>query len=129
MRAGSGGIEHVVPGVNAPVGKIGNTGFGMSWGNHGAANPEWFEGLYGNVFVFGAPDDLWEPFNPSLTPTEAWNIDKKLDDGLAARGRVMTFKNSSSASPACASSDTINDAEYNLSSSGKICSLNIKTGL
>jgi prepilin-type N-terminal cleavage/methylation domain-containing protein len=57
-----------------------------------------------------------------ITPAEAWGIDKKMDDGLPARGKVFTTINSSSYGGGCADDDT-DDAEYDLQATDTLCTL------
>ena len=102
-------------GVNAPTGKMSNSGF--SFGYYGAVTsttePNWFAGPYGNFLFFGgnASGDM---AGLILRPEEMWNLDTKLDDGIPASGIVMitrpptncyassgTTYNLANTSPAC----------------------------
>jgi hypothetical protein len=64
-----------------------------------------------------------------LLPTEVWNIDKKIDDGLPGSGKVLTWEisgvncNNVAASNAVALSQT---ATYNLTYTSKSCSIIFK---
>ncbi len=76
---------------------------------------------------FGSAAGDGTTFHPGLTATEAYNIDSKLDDGLPASGKVMTYV--PAAQPNCATSATPSAANYNVSGSGIACSLIFITGL
>lgn len=75
----------VTPGINAPKSKWGQAGWGHFW-RGGAGGSVW--GYNGNVLQIGLTD-LNGLFNPVFVPADAWNIDGKLDDGIADRGWVL----------------------------------------
>lgn len=63
---------------------------------------------------------------PLLTTEEAYNIDKKFDDGLPAKGIIQTFEPAAGASyltNSCASSATENSATYSVTTTGLQCAL------
>jgi prepilin-type N-terminal cleavage/methylation domain-containing protein len=74
-----------------------------------------FEGNYGNTISLR--DNI--NYIPILTPSEVWNIDKKIDDGLPGMGKMVTLEsggvncNNVAASNSVALAQT---ATYNLSS-------------
>jgi hypothetical protein len=74
----------------------------------------------GNHFSFGKPDGNGWPHGVLLQPEELWGIDKKTDDGLPARGRVLAsfWQNCTNAADGADF-----DAAYLLSSSDKACGL------
>ncbi len=55
----------------------------------------WYDGNYsppltsGNYFELGAARAGYVPDNPLMTPTEAYNIDKKIDDGYPRNGLIF----------------------------------------
>lgn len=63
-----------------------------------------------------------------LMPSEAWNIDTKLDDGFPATGKLAAFKGSTTypcttrANQAAGAADTV--AEYSLTVNNKVCNFN-----
>jgi prepilin-type N-terminal cleavage/methylation domain-containing protein len=91
-----------------------------------------FEGDYGNSLFHRGPSDN----NPDseedksfvLTPMEAWNIDKKIDDGLPGVGKVNTLERDGANCNTLAASATNPAASYsyNLGYKGIACSLNFK---
>lgn len=108
--------------VNLPVGKISNARFHF-WYAPGpqSGNIQYFDGPYmHNTFGFTNPSGY------PLKPEEAWNIDIKLDDGKPAIGRIFTFKNTSTWTPGCATTDVVSTAEYALNNSNKICDTNMR---
>ncbi len=67
------------------------------------------------------------PFYPVFTAAEAFAIDSKIDDGKAGTGIVMTFKNASTVFiPNCATTTVASTAQYNTSTSDKVCALMFK---
>jgi hypothetical protein len=44
---------------------------------------------YNNIIIFGAQDASEETRQAILTPEEAWNIDKKIDDGRPGLSRLV----------------------------------------
>lgn len=67
-----------------------------------------FAGEYGNTWRYGAQNGMDELV--SITAAEAWNIDKKMDDGRPGKGSVRSYNNT--ARPNCADSDNGDTAEY-----------------
>lgn len=89
-----------------------------------------FDGTYKNGLILLSNGVL--P-SPALTPREMWNIDKKMDDGMPATGKLVYWGwNLASAgfsgyecSNASASDDF--DAEYFLNSEETLCVLQLKS--
>lgn len=86
-----GDLEDSVPGENIPLSRAGNN---IGWdiqSMNGEANGNmlYFDGTYGNMLSIGGGDNSNRSNLPFLTPEEAWNIDKKIDDGQPARGKVV----------------------------------------
>jgi hypothetical protein len=77
-----------------------------------------FEGVYGNSLAYRG----------SLKPTEAWNIDKKLDDGLPGVGNIVTLERDGVNCNTLAASATTPAASYtyNLNHTGISCTLEFK---
>lgn len=123
-------------GTNNPRSKLNNAGWNI--GNIGtvATTPtaDYFEGSYGNAFLFGGGTSATLP-NEALKPEEAWNIDTKTDDGKPATGAVMTLERDALAAAAAAgcsspvaATTTLAASIYALDQTGTNCSLVIKTG-
>ena len=73
--------EFGVPGVNVPKSRFPNTGWTFWWGGNYPGDDHSYAFDYGNMLRFGT--------GPVLTPSELWNIDKKMDDGKPATGKIM----------------------------------------
>jgi prepilin-type N-terminal cleavage/methylation domain-containing protein len=84
------------------------------------SNPNVFEGRYDhNMEIFGAG-------TYPLTTSEAWNIDSKIDDGLAGLGKVVTAEHNGENCNSVAASTTValsSTASYNFDYSSPTCSL------
>lgn len=124
--AGAGGADNARPGVNTPVGKLtGSTYAWMSWGDMPGGDASFFPGNYDNVLVFGAFDSVSWPNKPALTPSEAYEIDKKIDDGRpgvgVVRTRAKTWMDASTGT--CVTDDTETAAQYSVSSAKAGCFL------
>lgn len=89
--------------MNTPGQNIGNNaGWGVYAANYGtSSNWENFAGDYGNALSLGGSDGNWNN-QLILTPADAWNIDKKIDDGAPGRGRFTTnYGNGNTATDTC----------------------------
>ncbi len=89
------------------AGKIKNTTWSsFFFGNIVLANTNWFEGQYGNVLNLFLGN-----LSPVLiSPSEMWNIDKKIDDGLPGLGNVVSGESNAN----CNTTTIASTAEYNL---------------
>ena len=108
---------------NAPVARL-NSGLWSVTG-HGmlTANPNFFQGDYGNDFLLGAIATNSDPYLPLIKAEEAYNIDMKIDDGKPALGKVVAIVNAN-----C--TDTTNNAtltaSYRLSATAIGCALDFR---
>lgn len=75
-----------VPGTNQPASKIGNAGYYLHY-----SATDMVTSLRRNAISIGAVISSANTDGPVLTPSEAWNIDSKLDDGLPERGMFRSF--------------------------------------
>ena len=82
-----------------------------------------YDGDLNNFLAIGTPIVGGITQAAALTPQEAWQIDKKLDDGAPALGRIMARK--PAALPNCATSAVDATATYNLTNTSITCNLNI----
>ena len=109
-----------VIGENTPDLKLPNACMGID--NDNVANTTRFDVNYGHTHIELGSDDV-DCDGALLIPEEAWNIDKKTDDGKPARGNIIArFWNNACAS---ASSNTDLDADYNFDNKEVACSLYI----
>jgi prepilin-type N-terminal cleavage/methylation domain-containing protein len=115
--AGTGDGAHGVPGTNCPASKLGSTtGFCLYWYGNVSGSTDVYDDNYGHVYVFGKAKSSGAPEAPVLTADELANIDRKLDDGLPAFGKVKAFITSHQSG--CSSSDTASSAVYAYMTSG-----------
>lgn len=121
--AGGGGAYDTyyhLAGTNTPRAKIGGVTWGiMDGGTTASGDAFHYSGRHGNTMQIGIAG-VHEPVQGFLTPSEAWNIDTKMDDGLPARGKVLGQNITTCTTSA--NNDDFNGA-YRLDSSTKACSL------
>lgn len=105
------------PGTNVPKSRIrGGWSVFSNVFDYSSGNAEWFPRKYNHPFLLSMSGS-------SLTPSELWSLDSKLDDGKATYGRVFAFKRTGSFWPNCATSDTMT-ADYNVTLESKVCGFN-----
>lgn len=110
------------PGTNIPAGRISNSGWTpvQHTANDALFNYSDGETIVRNYFIFGA-DAAPYPASAIFLPRDAWNIDRKLDDGLPGTGTVKANNNSPIAgNDNCATGTTV-AANYNVASSRLDC--------
>lgn len=115
-----------IPGVNAPKGKMANTGFQVQTLRNYAGNGTWWPSDYGTMLQFGMANGTNWTYSAVLKAEEMWGIDVKLDDGRPGYGKVMSLRKSYQP---CADSDDFTTAQYDVTASGTSCSLQFKMGL
>lgn len=116
---GADSAEDTDPGVNSPLSKITNAGPSLSYlGTALASNASWFEGDYSRVIHFGG-DSTGSNIAAVFSPEEQWNIDTKMDDGRPGIGAIRSIESFTN----CNTTTVAATAEYNLSDSGKHCSI------
>ncbi len=114
-------------GENVPESKFSGGGYTLhdlidSSASIPASNGNYFEGSYATSLVFGAETATAETQDAILSTEEAWNIDKKIDDGKAGQGRLVSRE----AETNCNTTAVAATAEYNLIFEGVACSLIMK---
>jgi prepilin-type N-terminal cleavage/methylation domain-containing protein len=111
-------------GINSPRSKLNNAGWTASYvQNMTVASTSWFEGNYGNIFIFGANSPATWTSGVILKPEEAWNIDTKMDDGRPGQGFVLVTENRTTCHDAGTSAATAlaGTANYALTQTGANC--------
>jgi type II secretory pathway pseudopilin PulG len=124
--SGSGSSRDNDLGVNSPASKLNNAGWSVRYfDTSSASNSNSYQINYGNNFLFGSDDASFETFLPVLSPEEAWNIDKKIDDGLPAQGKIIAMYWNNLCAAADDGSHASNDfvASYRLNDSSIRCAL------
>jgi prepilin-type N-terminal cleavage/methylation domain-containing protein len=115
-----------LPEKNSPSGSPKNTAFSItSYGYIDAEaaakhNADFFEGDYNNVMMLGGVLKDNFAVAPTLTTTEAYEIDKKTDDESPATGKVRAPPESSTKIPDL---NCVGGNNYNIKADGKECSL------
>ena len=107
---GAGSANHAVPGTNSPDSKVTGGAWSMAFDATKSGDANYYDGAYGNVFYFGSGTSNNVTRGIALSPTEAFNLDDKIDDGLPAYGKVLTYKPALLAN--CSTSATAASAEY-----------------
>ena len=115
---------------NSPVSKVDEVLWYIEYFSDKLGSWEEFDGTYGNGFLLGRIDPGWKPDGKFLNPKEAWNIDKKIDDGIPAIGRVRpedrvdcTVKANDSPQTSAAGDAALLDSKYNLQEDDIVCTL------
>lgn len=125
------GTNGVVLGTNVPKSHIDQAGWSFGYKADTTSAPvadQYNQGL-SNFLAFGAVVAASaQTQGAALTPTDAWNVDKKIDDGKPGTGRVVTMKPAFQTNT-CADSATDATAIYNVSDTSTQCSLNMSLTL
>lgn len=125
------GVDLVVPGTNAPLsGYAVKSGFSLtSLGNAITGDANLYDGDYDNILVYGASTQFSGPVvapmekitdQPALTTADAYEIDRKHDDGVPDTGNIRSYKAGSSNTPSCVAGAP---AAYDLGTAGSLCAL------
>ena len=78
-------------GQNIPAARLKQVGFGAASLGAVSGGQGWiFDGSYGNVFFVGREIICCENQGAAFTPAEMQGIDKKLDDGKAGMGKIVS---------------------------------------
>ncbi len=128
--AGADGPEHAVVGENVPR-IYDRVGIGV-FNQYGAFNSPtitgnylFADGVYGNVFTVGLQRETHEVSGSFMTPTEAGNIDKKIDDGMPNQGKVIGWPYYLCSEANEHASDNLT-AKYDLKRDDIVCSFYIR---
>lgn len=100
--AGSLGTDSSFPGTNVPTSKIPNAGYSWYYLSTITAWPSYYNGDYKNILFFGAKVTSGSsPTNSGIiTPSEAYAIDQKFDDGIPGIGNIRSSTNALSSTTA-----------------------------
>lgn len=111
--------------INVPSSKFAPGGWTMLYMQQIADSANlWGEatGGYGHILAFGKASSGTYTRSPIMTPSDALDIDRKLDDGRPGIGTVRTWRTGYLAN--CTENDSSKTAQtYKTSSSGQDCSL------
>ena len=79
--------------VNVPASRLTTAGWSANMQLESlASGSPFFGGEYNNILLFGKEKDTRATFGHALTSTEAWNIDKKSDDGRPGLGNILSTR-------------------------------------
>lgn len=117
---GPSGLHHSLIGINVPSSRISSVGWSVRLVNTGDDATVHFNVENSNRLIIGGQTTTALTTAAAFSPEETWNIDTKLDDGRPARGNFVAVRYST-----CTTATTANmlDADYLLSSSGKLCAI------
>ena len=115
---GGGGIFVSLPGVNVPASQVPGAGYTLWYLDAQTANSSDWQGV-GHIFMFGSLGPNLYTNKPTLTTSEAYGIDSKIDDGVPSTGYVKSERNGANPSaPPCNANDSDpTTAQYNVSNS------------
>ena len=88
---GAGGAYNAVIGENVPAASMEGGGFAFHpyLGNGYGGDANRYAADYGEAtLVFGREDGTESLYSDILSPTDAWNLDTKMDNGLPGSGRI-----------------------------------------
>lgn len=117
--SGSGTNRDSIRGSNIPASRISTAAFGTEYHGNVTASAYLYDGSYGNAFIFGARAANNPPETPILRPEELWNIDTKMDDGIAISGKVRPYYRYNYGGYQCTDASNV----YNLTSSTISCNI------
>ena len=124
---------YVRVGLNSPASVITGAGWSLFYLKYlPGGGPDngalWRDYQYGHILLLGANTAPSYAYGPVLTPSEAFEIDQKIDDGKPGTGN-MRANRVSVYSPNCTTNDTSQTAQtYNVSYNGAACGLFFLTG-
>jgi prepilin-type N-terminal cleavage/methylation domain-containing protein len=119
--AGANDEAHHIVGTNTPVSKFSGAGWGIEFYD-ASPGTDFFNISYdGNILEFGAPQNNNDMDDPIMIPEDAWNIDKKLDDGKPAQGNIIARRTGANGDCTTAADHNDLDADYLLSEASVRC--------
>jgi prepilin-type N-terminal cleavage/methylation domain-containing protein len=121
------GTGAVVLGQNVPESKMQGTGYTFIFqGVLDGTDSDHYAGVYNNVLDIGSVGGF-STNGFTLTPADAYSVDRKIDDGLPGKGNVITYKNNTSAT-GCVTGTAPDTAQYrnDISSPNPVCALKAK---
>jgi prepilin-type N-terminal cleavage/methylation domain-containing protein len=88
---GAGAGVELQPGLNVPAGKLSGSAWFVGWGAYNVLGAARMFNITpaSNFFLFTGATTAATIGTPILTPSEAFNVDRKLDDGAPGTGKVI----------------------------------------
>jgi prepilin-type N-terminal cleavage/methylation domain-containing protein len=126
--AGNNGLDTLLEGTtaNAPKSRLTASGWSVRYIYQYPGDVVTFANDYRNMYNLGAINPGDTLLGAALNPTEAWNVDMKMDDGLPGTGKIVPrsiFSWGHANACTLATSQTDYAAGYNVSSKPAACSL------
>ncbi len=125
----AGAPNPALPGTNVPTSKLARAGWGLFYrGNAYGSSTSFIWRQSHNFLQIGNPDANGL-FSGVISPSEAWNVDTKYDDGFPETGRLL---GTAATSQACVSptglsyTDAPANRVYDLTQSNQLCTLYFK---
>lgn len=121
------GVSDCVIGTNVPSAKLSGTGYTWNYIGNQSASAQYFDGNYGNILWFGVENPANNLLqNAALTPTDTYQIDQKMDDGIPGAGAVRERYTNPNCTTGTSSTGTT--STYVTSYSGTACALMFISG-
>lgn len=119
--SGTGDAWSTVYDVNTPTSKLTDAGWQVLSKNYTAGDGWLYAYNYKNMLIVGKGNNGLFAGGQTLTPMEAWNIDKKIDDGIGGKGKVIAMNWQYGCTDATAYNDF--DSDYQVNDENVLCSL------
>lgn len=122
-----------VPGTNIPGSRIAGAGWAFGYKSTTSGDTNRYNQGLNNYLSFGMPStaapsvDLTE--GAAISPTDAWQIDKKIDNGMPGTGRIVTLKPAALTNCADSAADATALYNYDDHPNTILCSLNMSLTL
>lgn len=113
--------RHHIGGVNAMTNKAGAVWQVFNIDDPWPGTSAVFAGYYRSTLLLGRESTNSYPNGVFLTPSEAWNIDKKIDDGKPGKGNVIAPYTTTCSNGAGGGTDV--EVDYALQASNQLCVL------
>jgi len=125
---GSAGALQAVVGTNIPQSKVSNAGWLLMYFLTTSTSSDIWGDNYGHIFQFGAGNTTNDRNTaPALTPSEALDLDMKLDDGTPGSGKIRSWRTNKNAN--CTENDSSQtNATYKTSYTSPACAPFFITG-
>lgn len=125
---GGGGGSHSIIGTNVPKSKIQAAGWSF-WYKNGTGTADEYDQELLNYLAFGASIANSLTQGAAITPTDAWQVDTKVDNGMPGTGRVVSMKPAFLANCSLNPGPADSNASYNRTFAGAACGLNMSLTL
>ena len=124
---GTGSSVHAVLDQNSPRASLSSAGYTLMYWGDTDGDADHFATEPGHILAFGGQTTTSYTSAPVLAPSEAFDIDNKIDDGRPAYGKVKGYK-PVTINPSCVTTSTASTAAYDITRTSLDCSLMFSTG-